>query len=384
MNDRTSTRGWPHKRRSDPSASGVRKEWKWPEEAQLRLESTIIAPEAPVAEALARLDAAGTGVLLVTDPSRRLLGVLTDGDIRRHVLSGESLDCLAGTIAGRTPLVAQPGVSPAEALRLMDTARDFIINHLPLVAPDGTLVDLLLRSDLTKAGSSPVSAVIMAGGLGSRLRPLTDATPKPMLPIGDRPLLELMIQRLREAGVHDVSLTTHYLAEQISSHFGNGEAFGVSIHYVPEDRPLGTAGALAVMERPTGPVLVLNGDVLTAVNFDGLLAYHREHRADATVAVRKLELQVPYGVIECAGPRVCRLREKPVQQFMVNAGVYLLEPATLGYIPPGQRFDMTDLIQRLLDEGRTVVSFPIVEYWLDIGRPADYAQAQADLGPGES
>jgi NDP-sugar pyrophosphorylase family protein len=224
-----------------------------------------------------------------------------------------------------------------------------------------------------------LSAVIMAGGYGTRLRPLTDDMPKPMLPVGDRPLLERTVRRLREAGIQDVRVTTHYLGDRIASHFGDGKAFGVDITYLNEDRPLGTAGALALVNRPAGPLLVMNGDILTNLNFHALLAFHREHRADATVAVRKYDLTVPYGVVECEGTQVKALQEKPTERFLVNAGIYLLEPTVLGCIPPGERFDMTELIQVLLQQGRTVVSFPIVEYWLDIGRAEDYERAQSDV-----
>ncbi|MBX6331157.1 MAG: nucleotidyltransferase family protein [Gemmatimonadaceae bacterium] len=351
----------------------------WHEDVTKRLELAIVPPSLTIADALARLDRAGTGVLLLADDDRVLFGIVTDGDIRRHILSGESLDVPCANIATRTPLVATPETTKAEALHLMDHARDFVLNHLPVVDADRRIVGLVLRSDLVSTDHAGLSAVIMAGGFGTRLRPLTDTVPKPMLPVGDRPLLELTVERLRRSGIKRVNVTTHYLADAISNHFGDGHAFGVDMRYVPEDRPLGTAGALRLMEPTDEPLLVLNGDILTTVDFQALLAYHREHRADVTVGVRKYELQVPYGVVECDGALVRALREKPVRTFLVNAGIYLLEPSVMGFIPEGRRFDMTDLIQSLLDAGRRVASFPIVEYWLDIGRMADYEQAQDDV-----
>jgi NDP-sugar pyrophosphorylase family protein len=257
----------------------------------------------------------------------------------------------------------------------MDRSKDFVLNHLPVVDDAGRIVELLLRSDFVTEERLGLSAVIMAGGFGTRLRPLTDELPKPMLPMGDRPLLELTIERLREAGIHRVNLTTHYLAEKITSHFGNGQALDVDVNYVTEDRPLGTAGGLKLMSDVDETLLVINGDILTEVDFRSMLAYHRDHGADATVGVRQYELQVPYGVVECDGVRVRGVREKPVLTFLVNAGIYLLEPAVRRHIPDDQRFDMTDLIERLVEKGRHVVSFPVVEYWLDIGRPGDYEQA---------
>jgi dTDP-glucose pyrophosphorylase len=351
----------------------------WHEDVAKRLEHAIVSPATPISDALARLDRAGTGVLLLAEPDRRLFGVVTDGDVRRAILSGESLDRPCTAIASRHPLVATPQMTEVETLHMMDHAREYVINHLPVIDAEGTIVGLVLRSDLTTIDHNAMSAVIMAGGFGTRLRPFTENVPKPMLPVGDKPLLELTVEKLRRSGIKRVNVTTHYLAEQISDHFGDGRAFGVEMEYVPEDRPLGTAGALRLMEPPDGPLLVLNGDILTSVDYQAMLAFHREHRASVTVGVRKYELQVPYGVIETDDALVRTLREKPLQRFLVNAGIYLLEPPVMRFIPEGRRFDMTDLIQVLIQEGCRVASFPIVEYWLDIGQVADYQQAQDDV-----
>jgi NDP-sugar pyrophosphorylase family protein len=223
----------------------------------------------------------------------------------------------------------------------------------------------------------------MAGGFGKRLGPLTEKTPKPMLPVGDRPLLERTIQQLRRSGIRDVSLTTHYLRDNIEQHFGRGEAFGVNLSYLKEDHPLGTAGGLKLLKKVEGPLLVMNGDILTGVSFQEMLAYHRQYHAEMTVGVRTYEVSVPFGVVECEDIRVTRMHEKPLLRFFVNAGIYLIESSVFEWIPEGQRFDMTDLIQKLLETGRSVVSFPIVEYWLDVGRPEDYRQAQEDVKTGK-
>jgi len=191
-------------------------------------------------------------------------------------------------------------------------------------------------------------------------------------------LMERIIEQLSRAGIRQVNITTHYEGQQISDHFGDGQDFGVELNYINEDRPLGTVGALGLMKAPQEPVLVINGDILTQMNFRAMLAYHQKHKADLTVAVRKYDLKMPYGVIESDGAFVRELVEKPSLSFFVNGGIYLLEPSVLRYIPKGQHFDMTDLIQRLLKEERPVANFPIVEYWLDIGQPADYTQAQED------
>lgn len=349
---------------------------------QVRLERAIISPELSVAEAVPLLDRAGMGILLLCDSEHRLLGVLTDGDIRRAILRGISFDQPCAAIANKDPLVVPEGASTVEVLHLMDHGRPFVVNHLPVVNASGTVVGLLLRSDLVAEERLPLSAVIMAGGFGTRLRPLTDDTPKPMLPVGDRPVMQVIIEQLRQAGVHHVNVTTHYLPDKITEYFGDGRAFGIELNYVAEDRPLGTAGALGLINAPDEPLLVINGDILTRVDFRAMLEYHRQSGADLTVGVRQYVFQVPYGVIECEGPLVQRIREKPEHHFLVNAGIYLLEPSVHQMIPPGQRFDMTDLIQRLIEHNRPVVSFPIVEYWLDIGQYADYEQAQRDVESG--
>jgi dTDP-glucose pyrophosphorylase/predicted transcriptional regulator len=347
---------------------------------QQRLESAVVAPTTSITDAIALLDKAGTGALVLCTQDRILLGLLTDGDIRRAILQGKAMSAPCDTIATRIPMVAPRLITSSEALELMNQND---IDHLPLVDAKGLVVEFLLRKDLVPDVRLDLSAVIMAGGYGKRLLPLTENVPKPMLPVGDRPLLELIIQQLRRSGIRDVNLTTHYLPESIMNHFGDGEKFGVRLNYLTEDHPMGTAGGLKQMKRPTGPVLVINGDILTGVHFQEMLIYHRKHLAEFTVGVRRYDMQVPFGVVECKGERITKLQEKPSLSFFINAGTYLLEPSAWDYIPEGQRFDMTDLIQALLDDGRPVASFPIMEYWLDVGRHEDYQKAQEDVLKGK-
>jgi dTDP-glucose pyrophosphorylase/CBS domain-containing protein len=347
--------------------------------AQQRLESAVVSPATSIADAIAILDKAGTGALVLCTQNRILRGLLTDGDIRRAILQGRSMNAPCDTIATRVPMVAPRFITSSEALDLMN---QHDIHHLPLVDAESRVVEFLLRKDLVPDVRLDLSAVIMAGGYGKRLLPLTETVPKPMLPVGDRPLLELIIQQLRRSGVRDVSLTTHYLPESIVNHFGDGGNFGVRLNYLQEDHPMGTAGGLKQMNRPTAPVLVINGDILTGTHFEEMLIYHRKYLAELTVGVRRYDMQVPFGVVECKGERVTKLEEKPSLSFFINAGTYLLEPAAWDYIPEGRRFDMTDLIQALLDDARPVASFPIMEYWLDVGRHEDYQKAQEDVRKG--
>lgn len=346
----------------------------------------LVSPHASIREAIAVIDRFGQGIVLVVNQDRQLLGTITDGDVRRAMLADVDLDSPINMLLARKadspyaqPVTASVGTEREALLQMMGERS---VRQVPLLDESGQVMDLITTNDLLPRQVLPLQAVIMAGGFGARLRPLTEDLPKPMLPIGERPLMEHILEQLQQAGIRQVNVTTHYKPEKIIEHFGDGRAFGVELTYVNEDQPLGTGGALGLLPTPSEPLLVINGDILTQVDLRAMLAYHQESLADMTVAVRRYDLQVPYGVIECEGTQIRRLREKPELSFLVNAGIYLLEPSVYEYIPNGQRFNMTDLIQWLLDAERTVVSFPIREYWLDIGRHADYIQAQGDLSEG--
>lgn len=345
-----------------------------------RLDSVIIKPSESIAEAIARLDKAGTGALVLCQTGVKLHGILTDGDIRRAVLRGIPFSSPCDDIANRNPATVRAPISATGALKIMNQ-RD--IHHLPVVDPAGKVVELILRKDIVADVGTGLSAVVMAGGYGKRLLPLTEHVPKPMLPVGDRPLLERTIEQLRQSGIRDISLITHYLAESIEQHFGNGRSFGVRLHYVQEDNPLGTAGGLKLMKKPDRPFVMINGDILTGLSFEAMHNYHRKSGAVITVGVRKYEMKVPYGVVECNEMGIVALKEKPSLTFFVNAGIYLLEPSACDYIPSDQHFNMTDLIQNLLERKMPVASFPIMEYWLDVGQHEDYRRAQEDVRSGK-
>jgi dTDP-glucose pyrophosphorylase len=326
------------------------------------------------------MDRSRLGIVLVVDEERRLLGTVTDGDLRRAMLARVELsrpvEALLEQKAGSAfsqPISAALGQDPNWYLQLLQ--RHGIL-HLPILDQDQRVVGLVTRDEFLPRQLPPLQAVIMAGGKGSRLYPLTEQTPKPMLPVGDKPLLEIIIAQLRESGIKRVNVSTHHQREKIESHFGDGQQFGVELSYVTEDRPLGTAGCLGLIESPRETTLVINGDILTQVNFHAMLQFHRTQQADLTVAVRQYDVQVPFGVVESDGAAVRGVTEKPVFNFFVNAGIYLLEPSVYRLLSPGERMDMTDLIQRLLHQQRRVASFPIRECWLDIGQPADYEHAQ--------
>lgn len=326
------------------------------------------------------------GIVLLVDERHKLLGSLTDGDVRRAFLAGAGLDETAASLLKRKtdsrfpwPITAKEGESRANLLRLM---KEHSIRQVPLLDDQDRVVDMVVMADLVPHEDNCLKAVVMAGGKGSRLMPMTSDTPKPMLPMGDRPLLELILDQLKQAGISQVKIATHYLADRIKEHFGDGSGFGLDVGYINEKEPLGTAGALGLIKPSDAPLLVINGDVLTRVDIKAMLEFHRETGAVISVGVRKYDLSVPYGVVECDGTMVKSLKEKPVQSFFVNAGIYLLEPEALALVPNNQVFDMTELVQRLIKEGRCVSSFPIHEYWLDIGQQDDYLQAQKDVMNG--
>lgn len=349
-----------------------------------KISSLFVPQTATLRDVLVCSEQTRRGIVLVVDDQDHLLGVVTDGDIRRAFLAGTDQATPVSAMLeskGRGPLpITAPQAS--SHLELVELLRETGVSHIPLVDDQSRVTGLVCLDDLLEEDETTLQAVVMAGGRGTRLHPLTEDMPKPMLMVGDRPLMERIIQQLSETGIRQVSITTHFRAEKISDYFGDGKGFGVKLNYVAEDRQLGTAGGLALMPEPETTLLVVNGDILTEMDFRVMQTFHREHRAALTIAVRQYEVQVPYGVVESEGVLVRRLVEKPVHKFFVNAGVYLLEPEVHRLIPRDQHFDMTDLIREAMTQGMTVVSFPIWEYWRDIGQHQDYAQAQADVKNG--
>lgn len=348
--------------------------------------SLCVSPQCSIRDGIAGIDRGEKGIVLVTNERQQLLGTVTDGDVRRAVLAGVGLDLPISKLLERKATVhaksvtAPLGTSRAELRQIM---RKAVIRHLPLLDSQERVVDLVSLDELVPDLLPPLQAIVMAGGFGERLKPLTNDIPKPMLPVGDQPLLERTISQLKEVGIRQINISTHFKPKEIESHFGDGRDFGVRINYVCEDRPLGTAGALGLMETGDIPILLINGDILTSVDFKAMHVFHDEHGADLTVGVRQYDFRVPYGVMECQGANVTSVSEKPQFEFFVNAGIYLLEPNVRRFIPQGEPFDMTDLMKVLIAEGRRVVGFPIIEYWLDIGQLADYEQAQEDIKNGK-
>jgi dTDP-glucose pyrophosphorylase len=346
----------------------------------------LVSPEVSILKVVEIIDANRKGVALVVNEENRLVGVVTDGDVRRAILAGIDLKKPTTVLLKRrspfysVPVVGNPNMSKTEKLSLMQTHK---VRHLPIIDAKGIISDLILLDDWLENKTPRLTAVVMAGGLGQRLRPLTDEIPKPMLPVNGKPMLEHLIEQLRESGIHRVHVTTHYKPECIVNHFGDGDKYGVQINYVQEAQPLGTAGGLQLLETSKEPLLVINGDILTRVDFSALFDFHTEHQAVMTVAVREYSMKVPYGVVSLEGVSVKGVEEKPCVSSFVNAGIYIINPSATRYIPQsGHRFDMTDLISALLIDKQRVVGFPVHEYWLDIGKIEEYQRAKEDVENG--
>ena len=350
------------------------------------VEKVLVGPDWTIRRLIQCVEGNACGIALVVDGERRLLATVTDGDIRRAVLQGLDLEASIQDLLAHkepAPTITDGPITAAVGTgedALLDLMRRHSVRHVPLLDGDRRVVGLSRIEDLVE--SPTLNAVVMAGGFGTRLRPLTHETPKPILPVGDRSILERILGQLRDAGIHRVNIATHFLADRVKEHVGDGSRMGIEIEYVSEDLPLGTAGALGLLEAPDEPVLVINGDILTRTDFRAMLHFHQDYKAAMTVGIKQYSVKVPFGVVQVRGADVTGLEEKPVAQFFVVAGIYLLSPEVWTYLPRGEHFDMPDLIARLVGAGQKVVSFPINEYWLDVGCPDDYQRAQSDVADG--
>lgn len=336
-------------------------------------ERATLSPAATLQDAIQKLNEAAIKIVLVVDGEGKLEGTISDGDIRRGLLQGLTLaDSITG-IVQRSPLVVPDGVSREFVLQLMAANK---IQQIPVVDAKNRLIGLHLWDSLAATEKRPNLMVIMAGGLGTRLRPHTESCPKPMLSVAGKPMLEHIIERAISEGFDQFVLAIHYLGHMIEDYFGDGARMGVRIGYLKEDSPLGTAGALSLLSpKPELPFIVTNGDVLTDVHYGELLDFHVRHSARATMAVRTHEWQHPFGVVRTQGVEIVGLEEKPIYRSRINAGVYVLDPTVLDVLRTGERCDMPMLFDEVrAQEGRTIV-YPMHEPWLDVGKPSDYAEA---------
>ena len=327
-------------------------------------------------EVLAVIDRGAAQIALVTDEDQRLLGTITDGDSRRALLSGFPMTACAEEVMHRGFRSLPATATEEEALSLM---RREVIHQIPALDDVGRIVHLFRLEELIKPEPRSNPVIIMAGGKGRRLGQLTSECPKPMLPVRGKPILEIILEQCIDAGFRDFYFSVNHLKEQIQNHFEDGAYWQANIQYLEEDKPLGTAGALSLLPTmPDHPLLVLNGDVLTRVDYKRLLQFQLEHESAATLCVREHTTQIPYGVVRMDDITVQAMQEKPVLSHYVNAGIYLLDPGLLELVPSDQFFDMPQLIEEAIAQGHRVSAFPIHEYWLDIGLPETLDRAHQE------
>lgn len=335
----------------------------------------VVPGSATVKDVVENLTSSGLRLCLVVGSDEVALGIVSDGDIRRGLLAGEGLDSPATTVMNTSFASASKGTALSELTRL---ARSREVTHLPLVDGEGKLAGLFIDQPDGGPTGRDNTVVIMAGGMGLRLRPLTENTPKPMLPLGGKPMVQHTIEALRSEGFLKFVFAVNYLGDQIETHFGDGADLGVHITYVRETQPLGTGGALSLLgESFQSPLLVVNGDVMLSAKISEMLDFHHQTGGEITVGVKLLETQIPYGVVEVDGSRILGISEKPVYRDFVNAGVYVLNPGLLGKVPHDEKFDMTDLLAQVI-ETSNATAFPLHESWIDLGRHEDLARAREE------
>lgn len=335
-----------------------------------------VGPDCSLREAVRKITSVGFRACLIVGDGQRLLGIVTDADLRKALLAGATLDVNITEVMNRHPLVGQ---STSNAWQREALMRRHGVSLLPIVDDDGRLVDLETLSTVISWAPRANDVVLMAGGRGSRLASHTANCPKPLLNVGRKPLLETIVESFLEQGFHRFWISIHYLSEMVERHFGDGGRWGAQIRYLRETEPLGTAGALSLLDdRPTRPIVVMNGDILTRLDFSALVDHHESCGNDVTLCVYQHETTIPYGVVELENGLIKGIREKPAVASLISAGIYVLSPHVLGRLHPNQRREMPDLLDAVARSGGRVGAYPITEYWLDIGRIEDFERANRD------
>lgn len=336
----------------------------------------LLLPTSTIRDALTIIDNESLQIALVV-LNNKLVGTVTDGDIRRGLLNNLSLNDSIDKVMNKSPLTADYTFSKSTLISLLESKK---ISSIPILKK-GELVGLETLHHLLSKPKLDNPVFIMAGGFGTRLRPLTDNCPKPLLKVGNKPILEIILQRFIDAGFHNFYISTHYLPEMIKEYFGNGSQWNVNITYVHESKPLGTGGALGLLPDTIEqlPLIMTNGDVLTNLDINALLEYHNKEDAIATMCVREYDYQIPYGVIDKDGNRVMGMTEKPTYKFHVNAGIYVVTPKLFNSVKENTKIDMPTLLESFIKNNNKVILYPLTEYWLDIGQMNEYKQAQKDI-----
>ena len=336
---------------------------------KLKINSTI-------KEALQIIDLGAVKFAIVVDNEDKLIGTLSDGDIRRAVLDGKVLENTIENIYCKEPTIANVNASKEEIINICTSKK---LYQIPIVDDFGKVVSVDILDELLKPTAYPNKVVLMVGGLGTRLRPLTENTPKPMLHVGGKPILQTIVEKFASYGFVHIVMCVNYKSHVIQDYFGDGSKFGVNIEYIFEEQRMGTAGALTLLsEQPNEAFFVMNGDLLTNVNFEHLLDYHMDNDSMATMCVREYDFQVPYGVVNIDDGQITSIEEKPIHNFFVSAGIYMLDPKCIDLMPQDEFYDMPTLFERLIGMKENTISFPLREYWLDIGRIEEYEKANRE------
>lgn len=340
------------------------------------IDNILLDPSASIIDGLKTIDTGQRRIGLVVDKAQKLLGTLTDGDVRRAILRGVNLEDPVNSIMNFDFIYIRPGESRESILKLANLNK---IYQIPVVDEDFLLLGIEEVSELLVPQERSNKVVLMVGGLGTRLRPLTDDIPKPLLKVGDRPILETIVKSFVKYGFREFIFSVAYKSDMIEQYFGSGERFGAKIQYIHENKRMGTAGSLSLIKNQlTDDFFVMNGDILTNVNFESLLNFHEKHNSDATMCVRQYDYEVPYGVVNVEDYDIVSIKEKPVHKFFVNAGIYMLRPCILKSIPNNTFFDMPTLFNNMIEQNKKTMSFPVMEYWLDIGGIDEYNKANIE------
>ena len=333
---------------------------------------------ATIKEVLQIIDTGAIKFAIVVDDDNKLLGTITDGDIRRAILNGKNLEDSIENIYFKKPRVVHVDTTTEEIINICTTHK---IYQIPVVDSKNRVVGIKMLSEILKPKEYKNKVVLMVGGLGTRLRPLTDTTPKPMLRVGGKPILQTIVEKFVSYGFVNIIMCTGYKSNIIKKFFKDGSQFGAKIEYIVEDKRMGTAGALTLLQdeqKSKEPFFVMNGDLLTNVNFENMLDFHTAQKAKATMCVREYDVQIPYGVVDVKNSKITSIIEKPVHKFFVNAGIYMLDISCVELIPKNEFYDMPTLFEKLITINKKAISFPLREYWLDIGRMDEFKQANEE------
>ena len=332
-------------------------------------------PNSTIKDALKIISDGKIQIALVVDKSNRLLGTLTDGDIRRGLLKGLALENSIKSIFFKKPLFLKKNQTKESILKKAFLKK---IHQIPVIDHNQKVIGIHILSELIKPRQKKNKVILMAGGIGERLLPLTKKTPKPMLKVGNKPVLQTIVEKFAESGYTNLVMCVNYRSKIIQKYFGDGTKFGVKIDYIIEKNRMGTAGALSLWkDKPDESFFVMNADLLTNLDFDKILDFHEENKAMATMCVREYSIQSPYGEVNLRNENIISITEKPMHKFFVNAGIYVLNPECLGFIPK-KFYDMPLLFKDLILKKKKIISFPVGEYWLDIGRLNDYKKANSE------